>query len=60
MRWIEQHEIVGMGVGNWDGYEGVPFTYEGNPYLEEWRPGVNDAGWKIFIYVKEISMDSNT
>ena len=24
---LEQHGIIGMGVGNWDGYEGVPFTY---------------------------------
>jgi glycosyltransferase involved in cell wall biosynthesis len=50
---IEQHGIVGMGVGNWDGYNGVPFTYEGNPYLEEWRPGVNDAGWASLFMLKK-------
>lgn len=50
---LEQSGVIGMGVGNWDGYNGIPFTYEGNPYLEEWKSGIDDAGWASLFMLKK-------
>jgi glycosyltransferase involved in cell wall biosynthesis len=41
--------IIGMGEGNFD----ENFNYDGNPYLEEWRPGVNDMGWGCLIFTRK-------
>lgn len=50
---VDNAGIIGMGEGNWDGFKGIPFTYEGEPYLEEWRPGVNDSGWGSLMMLKK-------
>lgn len=50
---VEEAGIIGMGEGNWDGFKGIPFTYEGQPYLEEWKSGVNDTGWASLLMLKK-------
>jgi hypothetical protein len=38
-----------MGEGNFN----ENFNYDGNPYLEEWHPGVNDSGWGSLMFLKK-------
>jgi glycosyltransferase involved in cell wall biosynthesis len=46
---LNTHGIIGMGEGNFN----ENFNYDGNPYLEEWRSGVNDCGWGSLIFLKK-------
>lgn len=37
--------IIGMGQGNYEREQNT-----GTPYLEEWRPGMNDWGWGCALF----------
>lgn len=41
--------IIGMGEGNYKD----PIDDEKGPYIDMWKPGVNDWGWGCFILLKK-------
>lgn len=41
--------IIGMGEGNYKD----PIDEERGPYIDMWRPGINDWGWGCFILLKK-------
>ena len=50
---FERHGIIGMSQANWDGFDGIPFTYEGNPYIQDWKSGMDDCGWASLLFLKK-------
>ena len=42
---LDSYGIIGMGQGNYKD----PIDEERGPYLEVWKPGVDDWGWGCFI-----------
>lgn len=41
--------IIGMGEGNYK----EPIDEERGPYIDMWKPGINDWGWGCFILLKK-------
>lgn len=46
---VESAGVIGMGAGNYD----ENFDNSQNPYLEEWKSGVNDHGWGSLMMLKK-------
>lgn len=46
---LYQFGIIGMGEGNYT----HPIDEERGPYVDMWKPGVNDWGWGCFILLKK-------
>lgn len=46
---LSQFGIIGMGEGNYT----QPIDEERGPYIDIWKPGVNDWGWGCFILLKK-------
>ena len=42
---LSQFGIIGMGEGNYK----EPIDEDRGPYIDVWRPGINDWGWGCFI-----------
>jgi hypothetical protein len=42
---LDTFGIIGMGEGNYK----TPIDEERGPYIDMWKPGVNDWGWGCFI-----------
>jgi hypothetical protein len=42
---LSNYGIIGMGEGNYK----EPIDEERGPYIDVWKPGVNDWGWGCFI-----------
>jgi hypothetical protein len=46
---LDAFGIIGMGEGNYK----TPIDKERGPYLDIWKPGVNDWGWGCFIMLNK-------
>jgi len=50
---VEESGIIGMDRYNWDGYNDTPFTYEGAPFLRQWKSGGILSGWACLMMLKK-------
>ena len=50
---VEESGIIGMDRYNWDGYNDIPFTYEGAPFLRQWKSGGILSGWACLMMLKK-------
>jgi hypothetical protein len=46
---LSNYGIIGMGEGNYK----TPIDEERGPYIDMWKPGVNDWGWGCFIMLNK-------
>jgi hypothetical protein len=46
---LDTFGIIGMGEGNYK----TPIDEERGPYLDIWKPGINDWGWGCFIMLNK-------